>query len=529
MLSSILAVSAIGGPGSDTTAARLVDPRFRGIQRVDLKATYGARCDGTSHPLSGLYGSFAAAAAAFPSAGLTSANWSSMELDTAAFLQAESDLRLGAGGIIGLSDGASMMVSAQLNLQNAARVWFHGGRNVTLLAAACGTTPAIRLANCSNVGLPLADFTILAQPGAVSASTTGGGVAHTGFAAGSVFLQLDSVQGIDIERVGWNGYDSPILWGNHVYGIRFRQSGGSGCNIGFNWSQAAGLDSMERIYFEGGALANNNYGFYIDATYGTGKTAAQGGSLFIQDSALDYNIVRHGVYVGNPMNTASPPAVNSYGGNSLHITGCHIETTGACSGAAKSRILSQGTLLMSENEIYENDTTVPTAYVEVADNTACSMVNNRINNPVMALMSSSTSAIKRVSAHGNVMQDTLARPVMIVDADGPRLQPAATDGDSRLIFGDPNPLTANVYYGARDILCDFFGSASSLTLDDKGFPVGYTFNVWCLANPVTITVKSGTTLTSFPSNAFRLTTPGTCAVVRRHSLTEWIVTGPLVA
>lgn len=530
MLSSILATPpAIGGPGSDTTAARLVDPRFRGIQRVDLKATYGARCDGASHPLTGLYGSFAAATAAYPNAGLTGANWANMELDTAAFLQAEYDLRTGSSGagIIGLNDGASMMVSAQLNLQNASRVWFHGGRNVTLYAAGCGTTPAIRLANCSTVSVPLSDFSILAQPGPVITSSSGGGVAHTGFAAGSVFLQLDNVQGIDLERIGWNGYDSPIAWGNHVYGIRFRQSGGSGCNIGFNWNQTVGLDSMERIYFEGGALANNNYGFYLDATYGNGKTSAQGGSIFIQNSAIDYNIVRHGVYVGNPMTTATPSTVSSYGGNSLHITGCHIETTGACSGKSKSRILSQGTLLMSENEIYENDANVPTGYVEVADNTSCSMTNNRLNNTVMALMYSASTAIKRVTAHGNVMQDTFARPFMLVDANGPRLQPAAADSDSIMIFGDPKPLNATTYYGARDILCDFFAGASPLTLDDNGFPIGYTFNVWCLAYPVTIAVKSGT-LTSFPSNATRLTTPGTFAIVRRHSLTEWVITGPLV-
>ena len=533
MLQSVLAMPTVsgGGPGSDTTAARLVDPRFRGIQRIDLRATYNARCDGTSHPLGGIYSSLAAATVAYPNAGLTGANWAAMEIDTAAFLQAEYDIRTGSAGvgIIGLTDGAAMMVSQQLNIQDASRVWFHGGRNVTLNAAGCGTTPAIRLANCTNVGLPLADLQVNAKASSVSPSTNTAGVAHTGFVTGATFLQLDNVRGIDIERVGWNGFDSPILWGDHIYGIRFRQCGGSGCNIGLNWSQTVGLDSMERIYFEGGALAVNNYGFYLDATYGTGKTSSQGGSIFIQDSAIDYNIVRQGVYLGNPMTSASPPAVNSYAGNSLHITRCHIETTGACSGSARSRILSQGTLLMSENEIYENDTTVPTGFVEVADNTCCSMINNRVNNTVMALMYSSTSATKRITAHGNVMQDTFARPVMMTDVNGPRPQPSSDDGDSKLIFGDPNPLNANMYYGAADILCDFFGGPMPLTLDDNGYPIGYTFRVWCLANPVTITVKPGTLLTSFPNNAHRLTTPGTFAVVRRHSLTGWVITGPLVA
>ena len=229
------------------------------------------------------------------------------------------------------------------------------------------------------------------------------------------------------------------------------------------------------------------------------------------------------------MTSASPPTVNSYAGNSLHITRCHIETTGACSGSAKSRILSQGTLLLSENEIYENDTTVPTGFVEVADNTCCSMINNRVNNTVMALMYSSTNGTKRVSAHGNVMQDTFARPTMMIDGNGPRLQPSCEDGDSQLLFNDPNPLNASTFYGAPDILCDYFSSALPLTLDDSGYPIGYTFRVWCLTNPVTITVKAGTKLTSFPSNAHRLTTPGTFAVVRRHGLNEWVITGPLVA
>ena len=117
---------------------------------------------------------------------------------------------------------------------------------------------------------------------------------------------------------------------------------------------------------------------------------------------------------------------------------------------------------------------------------------------------------------------------MMVDTNGPRMQPASDDGGSMLIFGDPHPMDAKTYYGAMNILCDYFGGASPLTLDDTGYPIGYTFNVWCLASPVTIAVKSGTTLTSFPSNAYRLTTPGTFAVVRRHSLTEWVIIGALV-
>ena len=94
MLQSVLAMPPAGGggPGSDTTAARLVDPRFRGIQRIDLRATYNARCDGSSHPLGGIYSSLAAATVAYPNAGLTSANWAAMEIDTAAFLQAEYDI-----------------------------------------------------------------------------------------------------------------------------------------------------------------------------------------------------------------------------------------------------------------------------------------------------------------------------------------------------------------------------------------------------------------------------------------------------
>ena len=525
MFQSMLANPAGGGgPGSDTTAARLADPRFRGIQRIDLKAAYGARCDGTSHPLNAVFGSLAAATATYPNAGLTGANWSAMELDTAAFLQAEYDVRTGSAGagIIGLNDGATMMVSQQLNMQDVSRVWLHGGRNVRLMTAGCGTTPAVRLANCGNVSLVLCDLAFQATTTGVGFPGNAGGVAQTGFAVGASFLQIDNCQGIDIERVGWNGYDSPIVWGNHVFGIHFIKSGGGGNNIGFNWSQTSGLDSMEAICFERGSLSNNNYGFYLDATYGPSKQYAQGGSIFIQDSSIDYNIVRQGVYLGAPVGT-------SYAGSSLHITRCHIETTGACTGTARSRILSQGTLLMSHNEIYENDGNVPTGYVEVADSTSCSMSNNRINNTVIALMYSSTTNPKRVVAHGNVLQDTFARPVALIDGNGPRLQPAINDGDSALIFNDPNPLNAGTFYGTGDILCDYFGGPARLTLDDTGYPSGYTFRVWCMNNPVTIAVKSGTTLTSFPNNAYRLTTPGTFAVVRRHGLTEWVITGPLVA
>ena len=63
MLPSVLAMPPAGGggPGSDTTAARLVDPRFAAFNASTSRATYNARCDGTSHPLDGIYSSLAAA------------------------------------------------------------------------------------------------------------------------------------------------------------------------------------------------------------------------------------------------------------------------------------------------------------------------------------------------------------------------------------------------------------------------------------------------------------------------------------
>ncbi len=486
----VIASDGTASAAPDATAARLTDPRFRGIQRIDLKAAYGARCDGISHPLAGVFGSLAAATAVYPNAGLTGANWAAMELDTAAFLQAEYDVRTGTAGagVIGLNDGAIMMVSQQLNMQDTTRTWFHGGRNVKLITAGCGTTPALRVANCSALSLVLSDLAFQAKAAGVGFRGDAGGVAQSGFAVGASFLEIDNCQGMDIERVGWNGYDRPIVWGNHVYGIHFIKSGGGGNNVGLNYDESGALDSMEGIYFERGTLSNNNYGFDVEAVYGTSPQYSQGGSVFIKDSSIDYNIVRAGIYRGSPDQ-------NSYSISSLHLTGNHIETTGACSGSALSRILAEGPLFMSHNECCENDGVSPVGYVEVADLAACSMTDNRFNSTAIALMYSATSAPKRVQAYGNVLQSILSEVVMMKDASGWRLQPSvARDGSAGLIFNQIADSDWAKFYN-QVIMLDY-SADGSLTLPSREvfpFPTNYVQKISNAGKTtVTLAVTVGT-------------------------------------
>ncbi len=543
-VTSLTDISTLGGPaltdvdtlnrgGTDyktTLAARTaLVSRTYGMQRIDLKGKYGARCDGASHPLSGTYSSLAAATAAYPNAGLTGSNWSAMEIDTAAWLQAENDVRTGSAGagIIGLNDGATMMVSQQLNIQDATRTWFHGGRNVKLITAGCGTTPALRIGNCAALSLVLSDLAFQAQATGVGFPGNAGGVAQTGFTPGASFLLLDNSQGVDIERVGWNGYDKPIAWGNHVYGIHFTRSGGGGNNIGFNYNESGALDSMEGIYFERGTLSNNNYGFDVEAVYGTSPQYSQGGSVFIQGSSIDYNIVRAGIYRGSPDG-------NSYSISSLHLTTNHIETTGACSGSALSRILAEGPLFMSHNECCENDGVSPIGYVEVADLAACSMALNRFNSTTISLMYSATSAAKRIQAYGNVLQDIFAEVVMMKDASGWRLQPSATrDGGTALIFGD---LTAGDWPRAynQTIYIDS-GSNTPVTLPTRAqfpFPAGYSFDIVNGGTgTVTLTAPADGGVSSLYTGDPLKLLPGASAWVRLNDSAAnlWIVAGGVTA
>ena len=544
----ISSLNAGGGPGSDTTAARLVDPRFYGVQRVDLKAKYGARGDGTSHPLGGIFGSLAqaqavypaavfataaAAQAAFPTANISNSyTWQTVELDTAAFIQAESDYRSGTAGsaVIGLADNSIFMQSQQWNLENAANVWLHGGRHSRIITGT-GTTPGMRVANCGDLSLPLYDLSFSPAVATVGLSGAAAGTPQSGYVAGTQVLFIDNCRGIDLERISWVNYDQPIKWGNVTFGITFKKCAAGANNYGWNWNETVYLNSMEKIYWDDGSLSNNNYGFYWDALYGASRNNSQGGSVFIRGGSIDYNFVRQGVYNNQ---------YNDYAIASFHISGCHLETQHVTSGSTLARIINNGTMLLTDNEICENDGSAPPGYVEVLAGSSTTMVANRINDTQMALMFDQTSGNKRTEAYGNTMQAaTSVRPIALrklvtaasggnpaVYSDTP--QGMLSDGGTKIIFDDPNPLGSGAFFGVSDILCKY-DTAKNFTLSATDWPAGSSFRVWCTNQPVTFVVQTGSIKTTFPPNASRLATAGQCANVFRNSVGEWIITGPLVA
>lgn len=500
-----------------------VDPRLSSLDRTNLKsAPYNAPLDGTSRPMTQ-----AAALATYPNCGATG----TIEQDTAAWMQAEYDLRTGPGGIIGLPDGSQMMLSAQLWLQNAAKVWFHGSRNCVLITAGCGTTPAIRISHAdqSRYAVPLRDLYLQAKPARVSVSTNTAGVAHTGYQAGAVALAIDNSQGATFERLAWNGYDAPISWGDNTFGIVFREWTGDGCNYGLNWSQTAGLNSMERMTFEDGAAANCNYGVHWDATY---SGNSQGGSVFLKGNSFDYNIIRGIYYRGSADG-------NSSCGNSFHITGNHIETTGACSGTTLARHFVQGAAFVSHNELYEGDGSHGPGYFEVGDSTSASAVANRMNSNNVPLCYSSTGNNKRVAGDSNVCQDSTVRPVLLQDGRGTRLQSMIDDGDIIEVYNDIDPGAWATYYGKRLALY-YYGGAGNLTIPSDAtfnFPINYCMQVIlrgagpvirstkpseATSNSVTIVGASGVSVTDYPSTV--LSTAGQIAEVQKVSSNTWRVT-----
>ncbi len=504
----------------DTISARSNDPRFDTGATVSLgSAPYNAPLDGQPHTMTQ-----AAALAMYPNCGATR----SIAQDTAAWLQAEYDIRTSAvrrgTTVIWLPPMSKMVVTEQLRLQAASNVWFHAGPGCTLLTAGTGTTPAISVENATSLAQPLRNFFMQAGASAVSTPGDAGGVAWTGYTTGASAIQFVNCQGIFIHNVAWSGYDEAIIWGNHVFGIRFMYCAGSGNNIAWGWeNQAFGLDSMEALYFISGSLSNNNYGFKLDSIYGPNEQGTyfpQGGSVFIQGTSIDYNVVRQGEWENS---------VNNYAIGSLHITKCHIETTGACSGNTRARVLSSGPLFFVNNELVENDGNSPPWFVEVADGTQCTMIGNRVNSTTIALMGSPTSGPKVVFAYGNMMQYIYARPIAMLDGNGTLWQPNMGDGcSSQIPDHDPNPATGSAYYGTTDVFCNYGSAGDNFTLDAGGWPAGATFRIWCISNPVTIRVKAGATLgdiTHF-TGPFVLSTPGTFAIVRAHSPTEWIIVMP---
>ena len=516
--------------------AAMTDSRFYGIERIDLRTRYAAPLDGNFHPLSAL--GLAAAQAKYPNAGLTTGtDLSKVEQDTAAWLQAEYDGRTGSGAVIGLPDGANMMVSQQLNNQNASKVWFHGGRGTLLFAqkaVAAGLVP-VRIANSPSASVSLRDLTVLAQAAGVGPSNSNG-VAWTGYTAGSSMLQVDNCQGVIFERFSWNGFDKPFVWGDNTYGIHFKHSGGSGNNVGLNWNQMGSLNSMELITFERGSLSNNNYGFYIDASYGpdvSGKNQyAQGGSIFIQKSSIDYNNVRNGVFIGTPQSTAS--GINTYSGSSLHLIANHIETTCLCSGTA-SRILSNGDLSAVSNEFYENnnDGSKPVGVIEVAVGTSATAVSNTMTmDSNVPIFYSSVSGFKRVEAVGNRLHDSHARPIMLSDPDGILYQRSTSDGMGTLpaLYNDGTGALLNSY--GKVILLDYYAGPGTFTLPNRAeFPVqpGYIQPILNVgANTITIAAETGASLTSLQPGSPKKMAPGALVwALLNDTGQQWLISGQL--
>lgn len=527
-----------GGPGTATFATILAaigalpTKAVSGSQR-DLQLWYLAPCDGTSHPMSP-----SDALAAYPNCGATG----TIEHDTAAWLQAEYDFRTGKGGTICLSSGATMMVSQTLYIQNADKVYFHGtGQAVTLIGTQCVAAgqPVLHLANAHAVGTVLFGFSIQAQNGIVGLSNAddgsgkpfGPGTPAKGFTPGATAIFIELCQGIDVERVAWNGFDESIKWGDNTYGIGFLNGGGSGNNIGFSWSETGGLNSMERIRFIGGALAGNNYGFLFNAVYA--GQYPQGGSIFIGDSAIDYNYVQQGRYIGTPTG-------NTYCLSSMHINNCHIETTSQISGTAQCRIFSQGVLFITNNEIYELVPSVPLGIVEVADNTACFITHNRVNAAGMAMAWSGTAGPKKVEAAFNTMQYLFGQVVALQDLNGTRLQPdSLRDNSTAILFGDPSAADWPNYYG-QDLMLDYFNGDGTFTFPARStfaFPVGYGGRIVNAgAHTITFGTASGKctslqppTFTGGPAPLKLL--PGGIAFFRMHdaSSNEWIVAGGLTS
>ncbi len=547
----------------DTGAARLGDSRFYGIERFDLKTRYGARCDGSSHPLAGLYSSLAAAQTAFPAAGLVSANWSAMEVDTAAWLQAEYETRTGSGGIIGLADNAVMTLSQQLWLQDASRVAFHGGRGTRLITEGTGTTPAVRVSNAwgGELGpaqaVPLRDLGLMAfkggrssfggsqagsaSPGYASSATMSAGSVG-GYRTGATAILIDDggVAGqhstnFVFERVRWCNYDESVRWGDNTFAATLRDCFGEGNNKGLSWSQSTGLNSMEKMLVQGGSYSNNNYGLYIAATFpdSSGNPQAQGGSWFIKDASIDYNIVAQGVF-------KLAPTGNAYCQNSLHLSNCHIENNPSCIGPGAWFTL-EGRASWTDNEVYINGAS-PSSLVTIGDNSSGSMVNNRIGGGATPLFASTTANAKSVFGYGNECNPVGQTLILLRDATGSTVQALSPATPSSVLYGQDNLLfTVANFGGYRDI---FLSSAcTKFTLPSNGadsFRTSYSVQIWNNSTAgVTMYVPEGVTLAGLNGSVQSSAGQGTIAaqaipansmvVLRKSDPQTWSIVGAFAA
>lgn len=516
----------VAGTKINTTFARVASA-LAGVSRVDLRGAYSAPLDGTARPLSAL--GLAAAQFLYPNIGLTpSTNLALISQDSAALAQAEYDLRIGSGGIIGLADGARPMLSGQFAILAGAKVWLHGGRDVLINTAGCGTTPALKITGArTGKNLLILQDLELTSGTAGGPSVSGGGTPHTLFTPGAAAFAMDNVIAGEFKRVAWSGYDKPFVWGDEIYNIHFEDWSAGSNNVGVNWDPT-GADSMERVIFSKGCASNNNIGVAWNASYSGG--VSQGGSVYFSDSSIDYSIVRALEYTGKGETATSC-------GNSFHLTRCHVETSGACSGNSKTRILAAGAYFMSECELYELDGTTPVAVVQVGDYSHSSAVNNRLNSNTMAIFYSPTANLKYVYAVGNVNQDINTRVVMLIDGNGTHFQPVSEPGqESVLIFDPVNPALTTAHYG-RTLLVDFYNGNATFWLPAKetfGWPTGYVQTIVNVgATTTTFAVQTGTGLTSKltslqPGAPLRLAPGGTAyARMHDHSTGEWVISGQL--
>lgn len=423
---------------------------------IDVKAKYGAFFDGTSHPLSASM-TLAQAQAAYPAAGVTSSNLSTMEADTAALIQAESDARNGSGGILFQPDNSTAMLSQQINFQNAGKVWWWGGRySVVNTYKVPAGTPAVQIqyasASPANNGVggfcvPLQDLQFVGQNGVVFNPGGQGGTAWTGYRTNAIALLIGNSQNFIISRCQFNGYDTTLTWGpQNDWNCLFDYCSFTGNNHGITWPAASSgvSNSMEKMVFRGGICANNNVGVYWDARIGS--SGAEAGSVFFMEISFDYNTVQHVQLWG--VNNGDTAGACSY-----HFYGCHFETTGATSGTSLPRLQIQAQATWSECELCESDGNNPTGYIGISDNSTVSAVNCRLNQSgTMALFVSSTSATKNVQAFGCQDQNLAnASIMMLLDGNGVLMQPTPYGLGIQVFFGPPTPLALQYQNTTIDI------------------------------------------------------------------------------
>jgi hypothetical protein len=543
-------------------SAALGDSRFYGIERIDLRAHYGAPCDGVSHPLANM--GLAVAQLQYPNAGITgSTDLTKFEQDTAAWLQAEYDCRAGAGGIIGLADGALMRVSNQLWLQNANKVSFEGGRGTRLLTEGTGTTAAVRVSNANFGGgprmRPLRNLGFQAFSGArPSFGLTQGGVAYAGFAStaalgsntgyrtGAVALTIDNCFDIDIDGLSWNNYDNPTTWGDNVFSVVFRGCGATSNNRGFSWTSVDGNGNvMEKMTFDNCNTSNNNVGVFWDSSL-VSSQKSQSGSVFFYNHTADYNVVSHMdiklTEAGNPLTQAT-----------AQLFGGHIENTSDCMGSTNCYIEMRAGILGLLGTQVKCFGLPPPGLVHVADQASVhgehvGVTSFGLPQIGVPLAYSTTTGDKYVSGNGCYNAYGGQKVRLLVDGNGIVMQRHATNKPTVTITVDPGGMDPDIYCVVDTIA--FGGNMNTFTLPAAGDPFPPNSR-WSFDNGADITGngKSGQVQIMVPPNvtlvragvgggywnsstatvAGPLVEAGQLAALRKISANVWQVVGRTVA